>query len=340
MPADDHYVIIGNGPAGNLAADTLREHDRDARITIISGEPWSYYYKHKLIDYIKGTACDEDLAARKPCVYKEKNIRLRLGQVVERMDPLQNRLYLRHMEVMGYTKLIVACGASPRILPAVSGFGKYLNLLSTCSDAHDHLDLIRKNRRFLVLGGDPISFKFVRMLKDMGKEVTFMLYADAFWPFTLTADMVESVEKSMISRGVKILAGQGLKTVGPAGEGVEFLTDGGVSDTVDSIFAFLGMVPNIGFVLGSGIDTDRGILVDEHLKTNFDNVYAAGDCAQIYNPDIRSYWLSIGWKNASIQGALAAHNLLGEHRVINPSPKNLLEVEGFTVDTSWWATLD
>jgi NAD(P)H-nitrite reductase large subunit len=299
-----------------------------------------YYYKHKLTDFIKGKAGEKELAVRASHIYKDKRIRLRLGQEVERIDPLENRLYLKHMEIMSYTKLIIASGASQRILPSVSNFGKHLSLLSSYTDVLNQLPEIRKNKRFLVLGGDLISFKFIRMLKDMGKDVDCLLYADAFWPFNLTPAMAEAAGESLRKSGVRVLSEDGLKAVKQTEQGLDVMTEKGHGAVYDSIYAFLGMVPNISFVLGSGIDTDRGILVDDHLKTNFDNVYAAGDCAQIYNPDIKSYWLSVGWKNAAVQGEVAAMNLLGAHHVINPSPKKILNVEGFTVDTSWWEVFE
>ncbi|MBU1171549.1 MAG: FAD-dependent oxidoreductase [Proteobacteria bacterium] len=336
MPKNDHYVIIGNGPAGNLAADTLRDSDPDARITIVSNESMTYYYRHKLTEFIKGKAREEDLTVRPYSVYKDKNIRLRLGQQVDKIDPNKKIIYLKHMETVSYTKLIIATGASPRALPSVSNFSKCLNVLSTYSDALAQIPMINKNKTFLVLGGDIISFKFIRMLKDMGKEVTTLLYSEAFWPFSLEADMAQQVKKSLSDKGVTVISDDHIKSVKKSGEAFDIVTEKGLNQSFDSVYSFLGMIPNIRFILGSGIDTDRGILVDDHLKTNFDDVYAAGDCAQIYNPDMKSYWLSIGWNNAKIQGTLAAQNLLGAHKVINPAPQKILEVEGLKINTSWW----
>jgi NAD(P)H-nitrite reductase large subunit len=336
MPEKDHYVIIGNGPAGNHAADTLREYDSEARITIISSEPVIYYYRHKLPDFIKGNVREDELAVRPYSVYKEKNIRLRLGQKVDRIDPKEKVLYLNHMEIVSFSKLIIATGASPRALPSVANFTPHLQMLSTYSDALTQLPMINKNKRFLVLGGDIISFKFIRMLKDMGKDVSTLLYSEAFWPFSLDADMTEKVKTSLADKGVTILGDDYLKSLKKKGDHYDIVTEKGLNQSFDCVYAFLGMIPNIRFILGSGIDTDRGILVDAHLKTNLDDVYAAGDCAQIYNPAIKSYWLSIGWNNAKLQGEVAARNLLGAHRAIEPAPSKVLDVEGLKINTSWW----
>lgn len=336
MPKNDHYVIIGNGPAGNHAADTLRDHDKDARITIISNESMTFYYRHKLTDFIKGKATETDLQVRPYSVYKDKNIRLRLGQQVDRIDPGEKVLYLKHMEIVSFSKLIIATGASPRSLPSVSSFSKDLSVLSTYSDALAQMAAIRDKQSFLILGGDIISFKFIRMLKDMGKDVTVLLYPEAFWPFSLDSDMTHKVVDSLKDKGVTMITDDYLKSVKHKEDHYDITTEKGLNQRFDRVYSFLGMIPNIRFIIGSGIDTDRGILVDGHLKTNFDDVYAAGDCAQIYNPGIKSYWLSIGWNNAKIQGALAARNLLGAHKVVEPAPEKLLEVEGLAVNTSWW----
>ena len=76
--------------------------------------------------------------------------------------------------------------------------------------------------------------------------------------------------------------------------------------------------------------------MDDNLRTNYKDIYACGDCAQIYNPELKSYWVSIGWQNAELQGEIAALNLLGDQKVIKPLPKKVLEVEGIKVNTSWW----
>ena len=86
MPNCDHYVIIGNGPAGNHAAETLRKHDPNTRITIISHENIPFYYKPKLTEYITGNLTKKDLMARGLSSYKKQNIRLRLGQAVTQIN--------------------------------------------------------------------------------------------------------------------------------------------------------------------------------------------------------------------------------------------------------------
>ena len=100
--------------------------------------------------------------------------------------------------------------------------------------------------------------------------------------------------------------------------------------------AFFGLVPDIGFLAGSGLSIDRGILVNETLNTGFEGVFATGDCAQIYHPGIRDYWVSIGHRNAEELGQIAALNLLGADLQPEISGESIFDIKGIKANTSWW----
>ena len=113
--AAEHYVIIGNGAAANGAADTLRRGDPEGRITLISDEFFPFYYRHMLRHYLVGDKEEEDLMVRPPSYYKENRIRLRLGQTVVKADLEDRTLYLKDMEKVHYTRLLLCVGSRPRI---------------------------------------------------------------------------------------------------------------------------------------------------------------------------------------------------------------------------------
>lgn len=336
MSAKDHFIIIGNGPAGNSAAEVLRENDQKARITIISTESFSFYYRHRLKDFVSGRISADDLVVKHYSEYQEKNIRLRLGQFVERIDPENKVLYLKHMEKINYTKLIIATGGSPRILPSLTRFQEYLTLFSTYSDTVNLKPQIEKAKNITVLGGDLTSFSFVKSLVKAGKNVSFLLYNDAFWPIALTDEMVVKIEENLKEHKVETVFDDPVEIITKKGKKYTIKTKNKKNIKADIIFSLMGMIPNIRFILGSRIDTDRGVLVDANLRTNYKDIYAAGDCAQIYNPTLKNYWVSIGWRNASEQGKFAALNLLGDSKVIELPKEEIFEYEGIKVNTSWW----
>ena len=339
MPENDHYVIIGNGPAGNHAADVLRDNDKEARISIISDEPVIYYYRHKLNEFITGKMDEDSLKVRPSSYYKKKNIRLRLGQRVDRIDPEKKILYLSHMEKVGFTKLVLAVGGTPRALPAQAGYEKHLTFMNNFIDAVKLKDILSKTKRIVVLGGDLISLSLIKELVKLNRDIKLFLYKASFWPLVISDSIVEKVSSSMLKNNIKTYAEDPIKSITKKGSSFTVKTGSGETFTTDIILSFTGLTPNIKFIAGSGIDIERGVLVDNRLRTNFKDIYACGDCAQIYNPEIKDYWISIGWDNAKHQGRVVAYNILGKNKTIKPVTKKIIDIEGIKLKTSWWQEL-
>lgn len=336
MSSKEHYVIIGNGPAGNQAAFTLRENDKDAKITIISDEWIPFYYKPRIISYISDRISKDALLVDTLEDYKEKNIRIRLGQEVERIDPAHHAIYLKHMEKITYTDLVIASGSSERILPAMQTYAGHLTFITSYTDALEAKQSILDAEDFLIFGGDFVGFRFMRMLIKMGKKATMLIYPDAFWPYNLNDDMLAKIIDSIGKLNVEYLVHDDISQVERQGDQYRIQTMKGVNATFDMLLSFNGLVPNIDFVKGAGIDFDYGVLVDEFLRTNMERIYACGSCAQIYHPQIKSYAASIGWPNAEKQGETAALNLLGAKKKIEYVGRKYFDLEGVKIKTTWW----
>ncbi len=340
MPSKDHYVIIGNGPAGNHAAAVLRKKDADARITIISDECIPYYYKPKLTGFITDNISRKDLLVLSLESYAKNNIRVRLGQQVTRIETDSKTLHFDHMEKIRYTKLIIASGCNSRVLPSMELYEESLKFVTSYTDVMEYKDQIKNAKEFFVFGGDFVGFKFLRMLNAMGKKVTILIYPHAFWPHNLSDAMLDQMVASLEKMNVKVIVRDDIKQIKESHGAYQINTQKGIEKKVDMVFSFNGMIPNINFVMGSGIDCDHGILVDEYLKTNIDNIYACGSCAQIYNPAVKSYTTSIGWPNAVSQGEVVAQNVLGENKVITSVGRKYFDLEGVKIKTTWWKDID
>ena len=340
MPTD-HYVIIGNGPAGNKAAVTLRQHSKDARITILSDETHPYYYKPKLTGFIAGDVSESDLIVKPDTFYEELNIRVRLGQKVEKIDVETNTLFLTHKETISYSKLIIASGSSARLLPAMEGYADHLNFVTSYTDVLAYKDQIEQCNDFFIFGGDLVGFKFIRLLKSMDKNITVLVYPNAFWPHNLDREMLSGVWHNLNKLDVNILIRDDISTIQPGDNSRLVITTAkGFDIKADMVFSFNGLIPNIDFIKGAGIDYDHGILVDEYLKSSNDNVYACGSCAQIYNPQIKNYSTTIGWPNAVNQGEVAALNLLGNHQGVESAGRKYFDMGGVKIKTTWWEDIE
>lgn len=340
MP-DKHYVIIGNGAAANRAADVIRSGDAEGRISLVSDEFFPFYHRHLLSRYIMGEKDEEALVVRPPSYYKENRIRLRLGQRVVRVDFQNSLLYLKHMEKIRYTSLLLSVGAKARIPEIHYAYQEHFTSLKTLADARAIRERLPGIKRLLILGGDVISVRVAENLKKAGKEVLFMIDRGAFWPLELSDPDRRQIASALTSKGMKVISGDAVTGVSREKSGKYVVrTDHEELKDLGMVWAFFGYTPDVDFLLGSGLDIERGILVDECLKTNIPNVFAAGDCAQVYNPRIRNYWVSIGWPNAEWLGEVAAHNMLGEALCIKRPEPRTLEFEGVTVSTSWWKELE
>jgi NAD(P)H-nitrite reductase large subunit len=329
-------VVIGNGPAGNKAAVILREHAPEVRVTVIGQETVHQYQPNLLPNYIAGKSSEADLYVTDSDFYRERDIKLRLGQRVVNVDFDNRDLILDHNERIRFTGLIVACGGKPRIPEPLQIFGDLFLTLKTLVDAKAWVEKLAHVEDLLILGGDLTSLSLTRTLLSMGKRVIFILCEESFWPVRLTPDVREQCAQKLADNGVEVTKCRKIRGLARVSEhSIEVRTDSRTM-VVGAVGAFFGLVPDVKFLARSGLDIERGILVDEHLKTCLDHVYAAGDCAQVYHPGLKDYWVSIGYSNAVELGRVAALNLLGGMLSVDVPRDKIFELDGIIANTSWW----
>ena len=333
---DEHFVIIGNGPAGNQAALTLRQKAPEARITMISAEHERFYRPHLLPDFVAGTLPENEVYAAALEHYRTHRIKLRLGQRVTAVDFSKRNVLLEHKETVRFSGLILAVGGKPRIPEPLLVFRDLMLTFKTFSDARRWIERLQEADSALIVGGDLTSLAVTKALLRLGKQVRFVLNEDAFWPVRCKPEVFQEAAHRLSIQGVDVLEGRKLKSVTRVNENAFEVTVDGERFRVGLVGAFFGLVPQVRFLARSGLTIERGVLVDEMLNTGFEGVYAAGDCAQVYHTHIRDYWVSIGHDNAVNLGRIAALNLLGEKRKAESKGESLLCDDGVRVNTSWW----
>lgn len=333
----DHYIVVGSGPAGHEAARTLREKAAgDARVTLVSGHHGGCYRPHLLPKFIAGEVSEEQVYVSPPSAYKDQGIKLRTGQRVTGLDPGSRSISFDHKEVLPFTGVIIAVGGMPRVPEPLRAFEDLLTTLKTIEDAKTWVRRLATVDSVLVIGGDLTSLALTRTLLKLNKRVTFMLNEDAFWPLRCGEEVFQTVADRLRAEGVEVVERGRIKSVARLSEvACEVRTEGSRLEA-GMIGAFFGLVPDVRFLGRSGLSLDRGVLVDEYLNAGFEGVYAAGDCAQVYHPQLRDYWVSVGHDNAVALGRTAAMNLLGCRIPAEASAKSIFDVEGIKVNTSWW----
>jgi NADPH-dependent 2,4-dienoyl-CoA reductase/sulfur reductase-like enzyme len=315
---------------------TLRLEAPGARITLISKEPHGCYRPHLLTKWVSGTIKEESLYVCPVEDYKKMDIKFRSGQKVVALDPAQRELILDHKERLRFSGLILAVGGKPRIPEPLLIFRDVLFTLKTLEDARAWREEVSQVGSVLMMGGDLTSLAVTKALLGLGKKVYFMVTEEAFWPLRWSLSLFEEMSHRLRQKGVEVLADQRLKGITRKGNRDYEVQVGRETVRVGMIGAFFGLTPDVRFLAGSGLRLDRGILVDEYLNTGFKGVYATGDCAQIYHPTLRDYWVSVGHDNALELGRTAALNLVGNTVKAEGAGKCVYEVQGIRVNTSWW----
>ncbi len=308
-------VIIGAGPAGVAAAEAIREHDRQCQIVMLTSEPYPPYSPPALAEYF--------MTGRPIHFWKGEDFPERLqldyhpASRVLVVQPGEQRLVLDQGRDLLYDQLIIASGG--RLYAPISGAEKEgIHNFKSLQAGTGLLEKVRAKRvgSALIVGAGFIGVEVAFLLHELGLEVTLLVRSRVMRGM-LDPETSQKVEEILLSRGIEIRGGPDADATGFVGErqveGVEMRS--GTVLKADIYVAATGLKPNIDFLNGSGIATNWGILVDEHLRTNFNNIYAAGDVAETRDRITGQRVVYPNYPNAVEQGRIAGYNLLGLNQV-------------------------
>lgn len=328
-----HYVIIGNGGAGLRAAQTIRERDTAGEITIVDREPHPCYYRMRLPDYISGRRERDSVFVVKEDFYREKNIRFLGGKTVSEVRTREKAVLLETGEEIPYDRLLIASGARPRDLSVPGADLDGVVYLRTLDQAEDIIRRGRKARVAVALGGGLLGVEMARAFNEMGLRTHYLIREDRFWPQMLDAAGSGLVEKVLEGKGILLHKEEGIEEIlGEKGKMRGVRTTSGKELEGDLLGVAIGVVSNLDFLEGSGLETDRGIIVDHRLRSNFPEIYAAGDVAQALDRASGEHRIVTSWLNAQRQGEIAGVNMSGGDAVLEGVvPYNVIVIYGLPV---------
>ena len=316
------YLIIGNGIAGLSATEEIRKKDSDATILIVSEEKSSTYWRTRLSHLISQDFDKDDLFVKKQHWYDEKKIDERLDTCVEKIDTEKNVAILSDGEEIEYGKVLLATGAKPFVPPIKNIDSKGVFAIRTIDDLMDFKDHVRDKEKVVVIGGGILGLEAAYSALLLEKDVTVIESFDYLLSRQLDQNLSEKLEKTLNDMGIKTYTGKFTE---------EILTEDGIVRGIkladgteipaEAIMVQAGIRSNVDVAKESGLDVDRGIIVDDSLKTKYDNIYAAGDCAQIGD-------FTIGlWTSSMEMGKIAGNNMVGDSQVYEkPKPFSLLTI--------------
>jgi len=302
-------VIAGGGQCAAAAAATLRSRGFDGAVTIVGAERDLPYERPPLSkDYLLGKTTAAQLLIRPAPWYAEQDVRLRLGASVTSVGLGDRRLSLSDGGTVGYDLLLIASGGRPRPLPGVTD--ERVVYLRSRSDSEDLGRRIRAAGEIVVLGGGFIGCEVAAAARTLGARVTILEMRDTLLGAALGGAAGAVIADIHRAAGVDVRTGEPVRAVTAGPGGVHVRTERGEL-RCGLLLVATGMLPNTGFLAGTGLDAPGGVTVDEFCRTGVDGVFAAGDVAVAYHPDYGAHLRVEHYDNAIRQGAAAADCMVG-----------------------------
>jgi 3-phenylpropionate/trans-cinnamate dioxygenase ferredoxin reductase component len=307
-------VVVGAGQAAAVAARTLRRRGYDGSITLLGEEPEAPYQRPPLSkEYL--TAGDDSALYLLPEDWRaSQDVELRTGVRAVKISAADGAVLLEDGTEVPADAVLIATGGRPRTLPDAEG-DRILYLRSK-ADADALRSRLGPGVRVVVIGAGFIGAEVASGARELGAEVTVLEAAPVPLQRVLGDTLGAACGALHRAAGVDLRLGVAVEGVEQHGDEVTVTTSEGVF-TADVVVVGIGIVPNDDIAQGSGILVDNGILVDEHCRTNVDNVFAAGDVANHYHPLFGTRLRVEHFDNANKQAAAAANNMLGRATVFN-----------------------
>ncbi len=305
------HVIIGAGPAGVVAAETLRRHDAKSSITLIGNEGKPPYSRmalpYLLIDRITEPGT---YLRRSPDHYDDLEIKY-VQANVNAVDPKSKTVALDDGASLTYDRLLLATGASP-VAPPVKGLD--LPGVHTCwtlDDAQKINELAQPGAHVILIGAGFIGSIVLEALFLKGVSLTVVEMGDRMVPRMMDEVAGNMLKSWCISKGVEVLTGTKITGISQSDKGLEVTLSKGETSAAQLVVVAAGVRSNIDFLKGSGINTDAGVVVDDHLQTNVDGIYAAGDVVQALDLSTGEFSVLAIQPTAVEHARIAAMNMVG-----------------------------
>ena len=324
------HLIIGAGPAGVVAAETLRKADPDADIVIIGDEPEPPYSRMAIPYYLINNIDETGTYLRDPKQhFRDLNIEV-VQQKVDKIDTGAKTVTLEDGSSRGYDKLLLATGSHP-VSPPIPGLDlPQVHSCWTLEDARNIIELAKSGSNVVLIGAGFIGCIILEALVKRGVNLAVVEMGNRMVPRMLNDKAGGLLETWCKHKGIDVHTSCGVEAISDAGKGqVEVSLSDGSKLVAALVITATGVRANTDLVQGTDIKVDQGILVDRRMQTSNPDVYAAGDVAQGVDFSTGNFEVQAIQPTATDHGRIAALNMAGRddehHGTLN---MNVLDTVG------------
>ena len=305
------HVILGAGPAGVIAAETIRKHAPNDRITIVGDEAEPPYSRMAIPYLLMGNIDERGTYLRKnDAHFADLKVNTVRAQAISAQAATKT-IALSNGQTMGFHKLLIATGSHPSRppIPGIDSAG--VHPCWTLQNARDIMALAQPGARVLQMGAGFIGCIIMEALAARGVQLSVVEMGDRMVPRMMGPTAGGMIRDWCESKGVAVFTGTKVEAIEP-GMPLKVRLSNGQTVEADLVISATGVRPAIGFLEGSGITCLQGVLTDASMQTNVPGIYAAGDCAEAFDKVSGKTIVSAIQPNAAEQARVAALNMVGQ----------------------------
>lgn len=310
--ASEPFVIVGGGLAGATAAEALRTEGFAGELRLICAEPHHPYIRPPLSKgYLSRAESRDSIFVHPEDWYQEHEVSVTVGDRAMALDPAARSLGLASGESIRYDRLLLATGATPRMLGVDGATASGVHYLRTVEDSESlHDALGGGDKRVVIVGGGWIGLEVAAAARSYGNSVTVVMLEAVPLRAAIGDELGTMFRELHESNGVTFVVSGIRSFTVSEGRVTGVVTDAGTIPA-DVAIVGVGAIPNTALAEAAGLQIDNGILVNEHLATSAPEVFAAGDVANAFHPVIGRHVRSEHWANAIASGKVAGAAMVG-----------------------------
>lgn len=305
-----HHLILGAGPAGVIAAETIRGRRPQDAITIVGDEHEAPYSRMAIPYLLAGRIGEPGTLLRKdPAHYEQLRIKL-VQDRASALDTATRVVTMTSGQQLGFDTLLIATGSTP-LRPPIPGINlPGVHPCWTLQDARHITKLASKGARVLQMGAGFIGCIIMEALAARGVHLSVVEMGDRMVPRMMGSTAGGMIKEWCQRHGVQVFTGTKVEAISP-GTPLSVRLSNEQKVSADLVISATGVKPAIGFLEHSGIRCKQGVLTDARMQTNVEGVYAAGDCAEAFDKFTGRHVVSAIQPNAAEQGRVAGLNMAG-----------------------------